>query len=132
MHVSVFRYMWVQVFCIGYVYNICGYVCTYACMHACIYAYTHVNCVYTCVYVYIRVSSWVGLRVARFQTRPCDPNSVTGDLFWCSLWTRYTGDSKTDSWDDPEISTGPCSENQMAIQIQNHVISRECLFIDLF
>ena len=40
------------------------------------------------------------LHVTAFQTRSCDSNSVTGDLELCPLRTRYTGDSKTDPWDN--------------------------------
>ena len=36
------------------------------------------------------------------------------------------------SWDDLEIRTGSCSEDQMTIQIQNRVISCECLFLCYF
>jgi len=46
--------------------------------------------VYTYIYLFVR------LRVIAFQTRLCDPNSVTGDPDSCSLWTRHSGDSKTD------------------------------------
>ena len=54
-----------------------------------------------------------------------DPNT-------CSLWSRYTDDSKTDLWDDPEIPTGSCSGDQTAIRIQNRIMSCECLFLCIF
>jgi len=38
----------------------------------------------------------------RFR-RSDDPNSEPGVSDSRSLWNRYTGDSKTDPWDDPEI-----------------------------
>jgi len=50
----------------------------------------------------------------------------------CSLWTGYTGDSKTDLWDDPKVRTSSCNEDQTSIRIQNCIISCECLFIGLF
>jgi len=49
------------------------------------------------------------------------------DLDSCSLWTQYTGDSKTDSRDDPEIRTNLYSKDQTAIRIQNRIIS--CVFV---
>ena len=49
--------------------------------------------------LYISVCDW--LRVTAFRTGSDDPNSVTRDPDSCPLWTRYTGDSKTDPWDDP-------------------------------
>ena len=54
------------------------------------------------------------------------------DLDSCSLWTRYTGDSKTNARDDPKIHTGSCSEDHTMIQFRNHVISCECLFLSIF
>ena len=52
---------------------------------------------------------------------------VTGDSDSCSQKTRYTGDSKTDSWDDSKIHTSSCSEYQTAIRF-----SCECLFLSIF
>ena len=60
-------------------------------MHVCTHMY--VVCVY--VLVYVRESSWVGLRVAAFQTRSDDSNSVTGDSDLYPFWTQYNGDLKT-------------------------------------
>ena len=54
-----------------------------------------------------------------------DPNSY-------SQRTRYTSDSKTSSWDNSEVRTGSCSEDQTAIRNQNQVISCECLFLCIF
>ena len=86
--------------------------------------------VYLCVCMCVYVCMW--LRVTTFRDRSCDLNSVTGDPDSCSLWIRYNGNSKTDPWDDPEIHTGPCSEDQMKIRIQNRVISCVCfLFISV-
>ena len=85
-----------------------------------------------CVRVYIRVSSCVRLHVAAIQTRSCDPNSVTGDSNLFPLWTRYTGNSKTDPWDDSEIRTGSCNEDQTVIWFQNRVISCECSYVFLY
>ena len=98
--------------CVVYVYT-CMWVCTHVSMCMCVY-----------------VCMW--LRVTATRTRSWDPNPVTGDSDLCLLWTRYTGDSKTDSWDDSGVSAGSCSKDQMAIQFQNHVISCECLFLCIF
>ena len=54
---------------------------------------------YTYIYLFVR------LRVIAFQTRLCDPNSVTGDPDSCLLWTRCIGNLKTAPWDDPGIRT---------------------------
>ena len=43
----------------------------------------------------------VSLQFTAFQTRSDDPNSVTGDSDLYPFWTRCSGDSKTDPWDDP-------------------------------
>ena len=87
-----------------------------------------IMCMYVCMYVYVCVSvacysntnsfGEIRTRYRKFRFVP--------------VWTRSTGDSKTDAWDDPEIRTDSCSEDQMAIRIQNCIISCECLFIDLF
>jgi len=95
----------------------------YVCMYVCVYMYV-CNCV-SIYYVYGYVLQRCGLaRVVRTGNRRpgLDPDS-------CSLWTRYNGNSKTDTWDDPKISTGSCSEDQTTIQIQNYVISCECLLL---
>jgi len=42
------------------------------------------------------------------------------------------GDLKIDARDDPEIRTGSCSEDQRTIQIQNCIISCECLLLCYF
>jgi len=81
--------------------------------------------VYLCIYVLMCV--W--LHVATFQIRSCDPNSVTGDSNLCPLYTRYTGDSKTDPHGNPEICIGSCSDDQTTIRFRNCVISCECLFL---
>ena len=47
----------------------------------------------------------------------------------CSLWTRYTGDSKTDKRYDSEIRTGSYSANPMVIRIRNCLISSEYLLL---
>jgi len=90
-------------------------MCVWVYLHGSVHewVYMSVVCVFKCVcyvnvciyivsiYVYIRRCVYVRLRVTAFQTRSCDPNSVTGDPNLCSLWTRHSGDSKTDPWDDP-------------------------------
>jgi len=76
----------------------------YRCMYVCVYLYMYIcGCarVQECIYVYVCVR----LRVAVIGTRLIRSRPITGDLDWCSLWTRYTGDLKTDLLDDPEICT---------------------------
>ena len=68
----------------------------------------------------------------RLWTRLVWSGLGTRDLNLCSLSIRYTGDSKTDPLVDLEIRTSLCSEDQMAIQIQNRVISREWLLLHHF
>jgi len=76
----------------GYVYIICIYVyIMYMGVHVCV-----------CIRVYVRVSSWVSLRVAAW-TRLVRSEPVVGDSDSYSQMTRYTGDSKTDPWDDRMI-----------------------------
>ena len=59
-----------------------------------------------------------------------DPFVKSGsDPNLCSLWTRYIGDSKISPWDNPKICISSYSEDQMAIWIQNCVISCECLLL---
>ena len=124
------------------------YVCMYKCMHdykcvSIVYAWLCVF-MYILVYICIRVCTcafmytcgymcW--LYVTAMQTCSCTLNSVTEprpSLDLCSLWTRYTGDSKISPWDDPEIRIGSCSGDRMVIRLQNRIISCECLFIGLF
>jgi len=85
-------------------------------MLGCIHDYVYVLYVYGCVhvYLYVRVSICVWLRVTTIRTRlvRLGPNPDS-----CSLWTRYTGDSKTDPWDNLEICTDSCSEDQTTIRI---------------
>ena len=80
-----------------------------------------------CVSVLIPLPFCVWLYVIAIRTYSCDLNSLTGDTNLCSLYTRYIGDSKTDTRDDLEIHTGLCSKDQTAIRIQNRVILCECL-----
>ena len=75
------------------------------------------------------MSSSVQLRVAAIQTRSCDPDSATRDSDSYSQRVEYTGDSKTDPWDDSKIRTGLYSKDQTAIWFRNRVISCECLFV---
>ena len=66
-------------------------------IYVCVYLYTYIcGCTHMCLY--INVCDW--LHVIAFRTRSDDPNSVTEDSELCPLWTRYTGNSKTDPWDD--------------------------------
>ena len=73
----------------------------------------------TCLSLYGCEFMCVQLRSTAIRTRSMRSGLVTGDSELCSLWTRYTGDSKTDLRDDQEICTGSCSEDQTAIWFQN-------------
>ena len=92
-------------------------------------------CVCTCNDVHVCVNSHPSLYLVTCYSIT-DPfvrfGPVTGDSDLCSLCTRYTGYLKIIPWDDPEIPTGSCSEDQTAIQIQNCVISCECLLLYYF
>ena len=109
------------------------YSCVYARV-ACVYGYTWVYCVCMCVCVcwfpflsvylvacYSILDSFVRSELGNRRPGP--------DSELCPLWTRYNGDSKTDSWDDPQISIGSYCEDQTTIRFQNCVISCECLFL---
>ena len=117
--------------CVGmYIYSVC--MCGYVYI-VCVYVYT---CTYLrsvlCVGVNFPSPLGVRLRATAIAESFGEVRIVTGDLFWYSLWTRYTGDSKIDPWDDSKIRTSSCSENQTAIQIQNCVISCERFFLSIF
>jgi len=78
------------------------------------------------MYVYLceHVSMCVRLRVAAMWTRSCDPNSVTGDSDWCPLWTWYTSDSKTNTWNDLKIRPGFGSKTaSFHVTVCSYVIS---------
>ena len=96
-------------------------------MGICVCMYYVSMCVCARMCLYIIVCVW--LRVTAIRTRSVRSRSVTGDSELCSLWTRYTSDSKIDSWDDPEVCTDLCNEYQMVIWTPNRVISCECLFL---
>ena len=130
--------MYVQVYicvCVCVFIYLCMYkfVCKYACI-VCMRVYMFVWCVYVygCipvrVYICVHVSSCV-LRGTVIQTRFVRFGPIAGDLVWCSLWTQQLGDSKTDTRANSKIRTGSCSEDQMAIRIQNRVISCEGLLL---
>ena len=80
-------------------YDIGVYVYTCICMYVSVHVCVCVHVSVLNVYLFLYVCAW--LCVTTSWTRSCDPNSVKGDSELCPLWTRYTGDSKTDSWDDP-------------------------------
>ena len=92
-------------------------------MCVCVECMCHVCCM--CV----RVSMTVQLRDAAIWTRLVRSAPIVEDSKLCSLWTRYTGDSKTDTRVDSEIRTGSCSTDQTAIPARNCVISYEYLFL---
>jgi len=86
-----------------------------------------------CVYTGVCLCEFMGwVACCSVRTRLVRSGPVTGDSDSCSQITWYTGDSKTDLWDDLERRTDSCSEDQMAIRIQNHVISCECLLLSYF
>jgi len=101
------------------------------CMHVCIYVCVVFKC--ECIHVYLCVRVFMRLVVCpAFQTHLVRSRTVTRDLDLCSLKTRYTENSKADPWDDPEIHTSSCSEDQTAIRIQNRVISCDCSLLCYF
>ena len=71
----------------------CILVYVYLCVGIGVCMYFVSMCVCVRMSLYIIVCIW--LHVTSFQTSSCDPNSVAGDSNLCSLWTQYTGDSKT-------------------------------------
>jgi len=121
MCVYVFMFVCVCACVCIYLYNVCG-IMLVVCLCEGVLVYCVCMGVYLCIYVYVCLRVFVCV-LQRLRTRSCDSKSIIKDLDWCSLWIRYTGDSKTDPWDDPEIHTVSCSEDQTTIQFQNHVIS---------
>ena len=116
--IYIYIYIWVYVWV-----RICMYVCLGVCISTCMYV--------GCVYVYECMFMWVhelGCVLQRFGPVWWGPDPLQ-DSDLCPLWTQYTGDSKTNPWDDPEVSIGSCSKDQTVIRIQNHVISCECLLL---
>ena len=100
-----------------YVYVRVYTVCVFLCL-----------CEFMCLVMYY--SDMDSLMRSEPDNRRPSPNS---DLF--SPWTRYTGNfcnSKANPWDNSEVHTGSCSEDQTAIQFQSHVISCECLLLYYF
>jgi len=71
---------------------------------------------------------WIFVRVCMVTCHSdMDPLVRSGlDLNSCSPWTQCTGNSKTDPWDNSEIHTGSCSEDQTMIWTRNCVISCKC------
>jgi len=67
------------------------YVIVYARVCECIGMCMYVWCMFVCVYI---MRAW--LRGTAIQTRLVRSGPVAEDSELCSLWTRYTGDSKTD------------------------------------
>jgi len=128
-----------------YVVYMYMYVCMLGYVHVCVCMYVHVCIVYVYGYIPVRVYIWVFMNnyvymfmfvylcvwssATALRTRLGRSGSVTGDSDLCSLWTRYTGDSKTESWDNPEIHTSSCGEDKTMIRFQNRVISCECLLL---
>ena len=108
----------------------CVRVCTYVGVHVCVRVLKSVFNIYIYIYLYIRLHATVfrtHLVRSELSFRRLGPDSD-----WCSLWTRCVSDSKTDPWDDLQISTGSCSEDQTAIRFRNRVISCECLLLSHF
>jgi len=74
------------------------HVCVYACVYA--YVYGVVMCTSVCSGKFMgwvmccSVSDPFGEIRTRYRRPGPDPDS-------CSLWTRYNGNLKIDSWDDP-------------------------------
>ena len=87
------------------------------------------NCTLGNISLIFLSSVCVWLRVTAIQTHLVRSGHVAEDSGLYSLWTRYNGESKTDLWDDSEVRTGSCSEDQMTTRFQNRVISFECLHL---
>ena len=83
----------------------------YVYVYACVGVGVCVYCVYICTCLCTRVCC------IYIRTRLYDPDPVTKDSDLCSLWTRYTGDSKTDPRDNPKIRAGSGIEDQTAVRI---------------
>ena len=127
MYISVCFQLICLIECIGYMYmykysinvRMYGYTCMY---------YISM-CVCVRMHICVRVSLCIQLRVAVFQIRSCDLNSIMGGSDQWLLQTRYNSDSKIDPWVNPKICTGSYSEDQTAIRFQNYAISCECLLL---
>ena len=115
-------------------------MCIGECVYGCILVRVYCIRVSTCVPVYCECVSmclsiyYVGMVMCCCDTNPLVRSGPSNRRprpgpDGCSLWTRYSGDSKTDARDDPEIRTGSCSEDQTAIWLQNRVISCEYLLM---
>ena len=74
------------------------------------------GCILVRVYNCMGVSSCVWMRVAVILDAFVQSGPDTGNSELYSLWTQYNGDSKTDPWDDLEIYTGSCSEDDNSVQ----------------
>ena len=81
---------------------VCVCVCMYICVCMCILVYVCMLWVYTfvsvcmCVRVYLCLYVCIWLRGTTIRTYLVRSGPVAEDSELCSLWTRYTGDSKTD------------------------------------
>ena len=71
----------------------------------------------TCMYVLVYVCIYGWVRVLVVAPNSLVQSELGNEKFrFVPVWTRYTGDSKIDSWDDLEIRIGSCNEDQKAIQ----------------
>jgi len=94
-------------------------------VYAWVYAWVRVcvcTSLYECIYI---MCAW--LRVAAITDSFVQSELGNESFRLCSLWAWYTGGSKIDPWDNSEVCTDSCSEDQTAIWIKNHVISCESL-----
>ena len=89
-------YVYVDMFI--YIYSVVYLVHVRGCTRMCPCACVGVNRVFMFICM-----CW--LRATAFQNRSVSSEPSyrrpRPDSDSCSLWTRYTGNSKTDSWDDP-------------------------------
>jgi len=128
--------------CLICVIGVYVYVCVYVIV--CVWVYMYVCIMLICVHVYVCVCISSCMYVACYSnTNPLvrfgpDPDS-------CSLWSRYTGDLKTDPCGDSEIRTGSCNEDRTVIRskimsfhvrVYSYVISlytvasrRSCIYV---
>ena len=69
----------------------CVCVCVCVCVRACVYVYICGVCMYKGVYS-CKFISWVACCSVLDPFMRSGP--IAGDPNWCSLWSRYTSDSK--------------------------------------
>ena len=88
--------------------SVCMSTYTYVCMPGCMHEYVYVR-----LRVLVCVSSCVMAVCYSIANSPVRSELVIGDpdpIWMVLIVDQYTDDSKTDPWDDLEISFGSCGE----------------------